>query len=249
MREAHVPAEQPKAQEATRLPVPYAIPRRSGGAQGPTPAWPHAPVGLIWRVRDRATFAALSRAERHVQGPLTVRVVHGRGRGPGESGVRRQRRRQRGGAQPLASPAAGGGRTRRGGPCARGCVPGLGPPGSVDHALRRPRRRAGSVVRGGRRAAMNAVVDVAPAAPSVVGAPADAADPGVAAGERAPDAPVPFPPVVLGVRARGARDARCPPRPLAGGPAAGALPSLGRRRDRPRPPEHTFAHESRLTDA
>ena len=75
MREAHVPAEQPKAQEATRLPVPYAIPRRSGGAQGPTPARPHAPVGLIWRVRDRATFAALARAERYVHGPVTVRAV------------------------------------------------------------------------------------------------------------------------------------------------------------------------------
>jgi ribonuclease P protein component len=82
MREAHVPAEQPKAQEATRLPVPYAIPRRPGGAQGPTPARPHAPVGLIWRVRDRATFAALSRAERHVQGPVTVRVVPGEVEGP-----------------------------------------------------------------------------------------------------------------------------------------------------------------------
>ena len=82
MREAHVPAEQPKAQEATRLPVPYAVPRRSGGAQGPTPARPHAPVGLIWRVRDRATFAALARAERHVQGPVTVRVVPGKAEGP-----------------------------------------------------------------------------------------------------------------------------------------------------------------------
>jgi ribonuclease P protein component len=82
MREAHVPAEQPKAQEATRLQVPYAIPRRSGGAQGPTPARPHAPVGLIWRVRDRATFAALARAERHVQGPVTVRFVRGEGEGP-----------------------------------------------------------------------------------------------------------------------------------------------------------------------
>src|SRR4030095_12413859 len=82
MREAHVPAEQPKAQEATRLPVPYAIPRRPGGAQGPPPARPRAPVGLIWRVRDRATFAALSRAERHVQGPVTVRVVPGEVEGP-----------------------------------------------------------------------------------------------------------------------------------------------------------------------
>jgi len=81
MREAHVPAEQPKAQEAPRLPVPHAKPRRSGGAQGPTPARPHAPVGLIWRVRDRATFAVLARAERHARGPVTIRFV------PGESDV------------------------------------------------------------------------------------------------------------------------------------------------------------------
>ncbi len=81
MREAHVPAEQPKAQEAPRLPVPHAKPGRSGGAQGPTPARPHAPVGLIWRVRDRATFAVLARAERHARGPVTIRFV------PGESDV------------------------------------------------------------------------------------------------------------------------------------------------------------------
>jgi ribonuclease P protein component len=81
MREAHVPAEQPKAQEAPRLPVPHAKPGRSGGAEGPTPARPHAPVGLIWRVRDRATFALLARAERHARGPVTIRFV------PGESGA------------------------------------------------------------------------------------------------------------------------------------------------------------------
>ncbi|HKF89845.1 MAG TPA: ribonuclease P protein component [Acidimicrobiia bacterium] len=36
----------------------------------------------MWRVRDRATFAALARAERHVQGPITVRVVRGEPEGP-----------------------------------------------------------------------------------------------------------------------------------------------------------------------
>lgn len=82
MREAHVPAEQPKAQEAPRLPVPHAKPGRSGGAQGPTPARPHAPVGLIWRVRDRATFALLARAERHARGPVTIRFVPGESEAP-----------------------------------------------------------------------------------------------------------------------------------------------------------------------
>src|SRR6266700_7044841 len=51
MRETHVSAEQPEAQEAPRLQVPHAFPRGSGGAQGPAPAWPYAPLGLIWRVR------------------------------------------------------------------------------------------------------------------------------------------------------------------------------------------------------
>jgi ribonuclease P protein component len=77
MREAHVPAEQPEAQEAPRLSIPHANPGRPGGAQGPAPARPHAPVGLTWRVRDRATFAALARAERHVLGPVTIRFVAG----------------------------------------------------------------------------------------------------------------------------------------------------------------------------
>jgi ribonuclease P protein component len=77
MREAHVPAEQPEAQEAPRLPGPHAHPRRSSGAQGPARARPHAPLGLIGRVRDRATFAALTRAERHVRGPLAVRSIPG----------------------------------------------------------------------------------------------------------------------------------------------------------------------------
>src|SRR5262249_19122091 len=80
------------------------------------------------------------------------------------------------------------------------------------------------------------------------GARSDVADPGVAAGERSPDAAVPVPPVVLGVRARGLGAPRCDPRPVAGPPPTGALPPVGRRRHRPGT-EHTFAHGSRLTDA
>src|SRR3981081_4496350 len=93
MREAHVPAEQRKAQEAPGLPVAHAKPGRSGGAQGPTPARPHAPVGLIWRVRDRATFAVLARAERHAPGPVPLRADRPAGGllairfVPGESGA------------------------------------------------------------------------------------------------------------------------------------------------------------------
>lgn len=120
MREAHVPAEQPKAQEAPRLPVPHAKPGRSGGAEGPTPARPHAPVGLIWRVRDRATFAVLARAERHARGPVTVRFVPGEVEAPprvayaaggvGNAVVRNRLRRRLRSAVARAEPelAAGG---------------------------------------------------------------------------------------------------------------------------------------------
>ena len=82
MREAHVSAEQPEAQEASRLPGPHAYPRRSGRAQGPAPARPHAPLGLIRRVRDRATFATLAGVERHVRGPISVRFAPGDDQAP-----------------------------------------------------------------------------------------------------------------------------------------------------------------------
>jgi ribonuclease P protein component len=78
MREAHVPTEHPTAQEASRLPVPHAHPRRSGRDQGPSPARPHAPLGLIRRVRGRATFAALAGAKRHARDAISVRCVPGR---------------------------------------------------------------------------------------------------------------------------------------------------------------------------
>src|SRR2546427_2295765 len=139
MREAHVPAEQPKAQEAPRLPVPYAKPGRSGGAQGPTPARPYAPVGLIWRVRDRATFAVLARAERHARGPVTIRFVPGESEAPprvayavggvGNAVVRnRLRRRLRAavaGAAARPRPRGGG---RGPAPPGGGAAPPPGPP-------------------------------------------------------------------------------------------------------------------------
>lgn len=82
MREAHVPTQQPEAEEAPRLPFAYAHPRRSGGAQDPSPAGPYATLGLIRRVRGRATFAALARAERHTEGTVTVRCVREPGSAP-----------------------------------------------------------------------------------------------------------------------------------------------------------------------
>jgi ribonuclease P protein component len=75
MRETHVPAQHQETQEASRVPVSHAHSSRTGRAQGPTPARPHAPVGLIGRVRGRATFAALTRAEGHARGSIAVRCV------------------------------------------------------------------------------------------------------------------------------------------------------------------------------
>jgi ribonuclease P protein component len=105
MREAHVPTQQPEAEEAPRLPFAYAHPGRSGGAQDPSPAGPYTSLGLIRRVRGRATFAALARAKRHTAGTVTVRclrepgsasprVAYGVGRGVGGAVARNRARRR-----------------------------------------------------------------------------------------------------------------------------------------------------------
>lgn len=105
MREAHLPAQQPEAEEEARLPRPHAHAWRAGGASLASPARPQAPQRLIWRVRDRATFEALARARRYRRGPLSVRFVPGEpetpvrvafalGRNVG-SAVRRNRARRR----------------------------------------------------------------------------------------------------------------------------------------------------------
>jgi ribonuclease P protein component len=105
MREAHVPTKRPEAQEAPRFPVAYAHPRRSGGPEDPSPAGPYASLGLIRRVRGRATFAALARAERHTKGAITIRclrepgataprVAYGVGRAVGGAVARNRIRRR-----------------------------------------------------------------------------------------------------------------------------------------------------------
>jgi ribonuclease P protein component len=75
MREAHIPAQQPEAEEDARLSPADANPRGPSGAEVPPPAGPQAPRGLIWRVRDRGTFEALGRATSRAVGPIRVRVV------------------------------------------------------------------------------------------------------------------------------------------------------------------------------
>lgn len=113
-REAHVPAQQPPASQAPRVPSPHAHQGRSGDRAVAPPQGPHPTVGLIGRVRDRATFDALQREGRRVRrGPVTVvfasaapdagiRVAYGTPRRMGSAVVRnRTRRRLRGAVRDL----------------------------------------------------------------------------------------------------------------------------------------------------
>jgi ribonuclease P protein component len=104
--EASVPAEQPKAGEAPRLPPPDVDPRRPGRAPRPPAEGAQPPVGLIWRIRERSTFAELRRCGRRLRrGPLTVtflpdpnpappRVAYAIGRSVGSAVVRNRLRRR-----------------------------------------------------------------------------------------------------------------------------------------------------------
>jgi len=74
--EAHLPAQQPQAQQDPRLPRPDADARRASGAARSPCARPEASLRLIWRIRNRASFEALARARRRKAGPVTLRFVH-----------------------------------------------------------------------------------------------------------------------------------------------------------------------------
>jgi ribonuclease P protein component len=75
MREEDVPAEQPEAEEEARLPAPHADPRGSRDDPAAAREGSRPPVGLIWRVRDRASFRALAAGARRRRGVLTVTCV------------------------------------------------------------------------------------------------------------------------------------------------------------------------------
>jgi ribonuclease P protein component len=77
MREAHLPTQQPEAEEEARLPWPDAHAWRAGGAAIAPCARPQAPQRLIRRIRDRATFEALARARRYRRGPISLRHLPG----------------------------------------------------------------------------------------------------------------------------------------------------------------------------
>src|SRR5689334_3653677 len=82
MREEDVPAEQPEAQEDPRLSGSYAHSRRTGADRPPASQGTQPPVGLIWRVRDRASFRALAAGRRHRWGALTMTRVRTAESGP-----------------------------------------------------------------------------------------------------------------------------------------------------------------------
>jgi ribonuclease P protein component len=75
MREAHVPAQHPKAQQASRLSPPDEHSRRSGNPEVPPSAGPRTNLRLIEPVRDRAIFATLARARPRRSGPVSIRQV------------------------------------------------------------------------------------------------------------------------------------------------------------------------------
>jgi ribonuclease P protein component len=78
MGEAHLPAQQPQAGQATRLSPSHVDPRRAGDREGSAPQGSRPAVGLIWRVRDRSTFTALHRSGRRVRrGPITITWLPG----------------------------------------------------------------------------------------------------------------------------------------------------------------------------
>lgn len=71
--EANVPAEQSPSGEAPRVPASHVDSGRPAGATRPSAEGSTPAVGLIWRVRGRAAFAALRRHGYRVRsGPVAV---------------------------------------------------------------------------------------------------------------------------------------------------------------------------------
>jgi len=75
MREEDVPAEQPQAEEDPWFPPAHAHPRRSAADRPASGQGSRHPLGLIWRVRDPASFRALARGRRRRSGVLEVRTA------------------------------------------------------------------------------------------------------------------------------------------------------------------------------
>jgi ribonuclease P protein component len=75
MREEDLSAQQPEAQKEARFPASDAQSRGSRGRGASASQGTQRPVGLIWRVRDRASFRALAASRRHRRGVLTMTRV------------------------------------------------------------------------------------------------------------------------------------------------------------------------------
>lgn len=73
--EAYVSAERPTTREASRVPASHVRSGRTTGDPVPPAQGSAPPVSLIWRIGDKATFAAFRRAPRARVGPITVSVV------------------------------------------------------------------------------------------------------------------------------------------------------------------------------
>jgi ribonuclease P protein component len=71
--EAHVPAEQSQARQDPWVSTPHAYQGRACRAAVASRPRSQASLGLIWRVRDRATFEALAGARRQRAGPVSLR--------------------------------------------------------------------------------------------------------------------------------------------------------------------------------
>lgn len=75
MREAHISAQQSQAEEDPRLPSAHAHEGWPRGSEESTLARSQAPLRLIARVRDRATFEALAGVRPVRRGPISLRCV------------------------------------------------------------------------------------------------------------------------------------------------------------------------------
>jgi ribonuclease P protein component len=105
MREEDLPAEQPETQQEARFSDSNAQPWGPSSDPASASQGSQSPVGLIWRVRDRASFRALAESRRHRRGVLTMtrvastpgdppRVAFAIGRSAGNAVTRNRLRRR-----------------------------------------------------------------------------------------------------------------------------------------------------------
>ena len=77
MGEANLPAQEPQTHADARFPCPDGDAGRPRCDQEPPAEGPSQAHRLIWRVRDRASFALLGDQRRVRQGPLSLAMVPG----------------------------------------------------------------------------------------------------------------------------------------------------------------------------